>query len=165
METAFHILSLAAQGLTIILLIAIAAHDGRHFRIRNSSVLICLALYGIVQLATGFPDLIGDFIAGGLLFGIGFLFWLLRGLGAGDVKLMLPLGLHIGYFGLIPFGTFLTAVSILLFAAIHLVSRTAPNSRAGGWFMDMRKNGRVPYGIVLTFAALPVLVVKFLTNL
>lgn len=160
-----YYLSLAAQGLTIVLLIAIAAYDGRHFRIRNSSVLICLGLYAVVQVASGFPDLIGDAIAGALLFGIGLIMWLLRGLGAGDAKLMLPLGLHLGYFGIVPFGTFLAIVSLMMFAAIHLFSRIAPSTRTGMWFMDMRQKGRVPYGIVLTLAALPVLIVKFLSNL
>lgn len=165
METALHILSTAAQGLNIILLIWIAAHDGRHFRIRNASVLMCLGLYGVVQVATGFPDPVGDLIAGGLLFVVGFVIWLLRGLGAGDVKLMLPLGLHLGYFGLAPFAVFLTAVSLLMFLAIQGFSRLVPNSRVGGWFLDMRQKGRVPYGIVLVLASLPVLVVKLLANL
>ncbi|ANT63766.1 hypothetical protein AYJ57_25195 (plasmid) [Salipiger sp. CCB-MM3] len=155
-------LSLIAQLAAAALMAGIALRDAKQFRIPNAAVLAMLALYLVAQGALLFPDWTGDLFAGVLLFALGLVMWLLRALGAGDAKLMFPLGLSLGASGLMPFAILLMLVSILLYIAI-LISRLLKSERGlGGWFSRMKTEGRVPYGVPLALASVPVLIVQAL---
>ena len=155
-------ISIAAQVAAIALLAWVAWYDVRHYTIRNKVVITFLGLYLIAQGVLLFPHWIGDLVAGAVLFGVGFVMWLLRGLGAGDAKLMFPLGLHLGYTGLLPFSLLLLIVSTVLYVAIVIAARVAPAGRTGRWLAEMKSGGRVPYGLVLALSAVPVLILRLL---
>ena len=156
------LISVLAQSAAVLLLVWIAIYDIRNYAIRNQIVLAFLALYVVAQGALLFPHWTSDLLAGAVLFGIGFVMWLIRGLGAGDAKLMFPLGLHLGYMGLLPFSILLLVASVCLFAAITLAAALGATRGTGGWLAGMKSGGRVPYGLVLATSAIPVMVLRIL---
>lgn len=108
--------ALVSTGTTVAavgILLWIAVQDIRYHRIRNRAVLTLLLLYLPQQGGFGFPHFTSDLLAGGTLFGVGFLLWLVRALGAGDAKLMLALGLLLGIDGLQIFAFYLFSVTLL----------------------------------------------------
>ena len=154
------LLSLTGQGLTAGFLVAIAVYDARHFRIPNSWVLVMLALYLFSQGPLGFPFWKTDLMFGGLLFLLGFVMWMLRSLGAGDAKLMLPLGMHLGLAGAVFFAILLMVVSGLFFVSIQVAGKTSPQGPFGQSRVKMKTSGKVPYGVLLAVSAVPVLIAK-----
>ncbi|NDW01118.1 prepilin peptidase [Salipiger sp. PrR002] len=158
-------ISTGAQWAAIGLLGWVAVYDARHFRIRNAEVLIMLALYVLAQGALLFPTFLGDLLAGGLLFGIGFVMWLLRGLGAGDVKLMLPLGMMLGVSGLLPFAVLLMVLSVLLYLLIVIARACRAERGLWGWFARRKTEGRIPYGVILALSAIPVIYIQSTLNI
>lgn len=154
--------SIIAQITTVLLVMGVAWHDARHFKIRNTVVLTLLALYLPVAGLMGFRDWQGDLIAGGVLFAVGFVMWMLRALGGGDAKLMLPLGMHLGFDGLLPFAVLLMAGSFLLYLGIVMSRALGAERGIGGWMAGMKETGRVPYGVLLALASVPVLILKVL---
>ncbi|MBJ3763661.1 prepilin peptidase [Maribius pontilimi] len=153
-------LALLAQLASIVLLVWIAWRDIRTFTISNQLVLAFLLLYLPAQGFLGFPTLWQDLMAGGLLFVIGFMMWMLGVLGAGDSKLMLPLGLHLGYMGLAPFVVFLMVFSILFYLIITVSAFAGAERGAFGWLAELKRSGRVPYGLPLAVAAVPVMALR-----
>ncbi|MDU8928281.1 prepilin peptidase [Alisedimentitalea sp. MJ-SS2] len=147
--------SVVTQVVVAVLLLGIARHDAKHFKIRNKDVLVLLALYLPAQGLLFFPALTSDLFAGVLLFALGFTMWLLRSLGAGDAKLMFPLGLHIGYAELATFAAILFVFSVFLYAAIRLAAFSNLQSGLGGKLAQLKHEGRVPYAIPLCVAAVP----------
>ncbi len=119
-----------------------------------------LLLYLPSQGLMGFPTWPHDVFAGVLLFGLGFAMWGLRMMGAGDAKLMLPLGMHIGYVGLASFAAILTAFSILFFAAIQIAPRFKRETGLLGWLSKLKTEGRVPYAIPLCIASVPAMLMR-----
>lgn len=152
--------SFVAQIITIGLMGFIAVYDAKHLKIRNAAVLLLLLLYLPAQGFLGFPTWSDDLLAGGLLFVLGFVMWLARALGAGDAKLMLPLGMHMGYLGLAPFAVILTVFSVLFYLAITLAALKSPSSGVLGWLAGMKTKGRMPYAIPLCVASVPVLLLR-----
>lgn len=155
-------LSLMAQAAVIALLLGIAWYDVRRFKILNWAVIALLLLYLPAQGALGFPHWQTDLLAGAILFAMGFVMWLLRGLGAGDAKLMFPLGLNLGQVALVPFALLLLLVSVLLYAVILAADLLKAQRGLAGWLAGLRRGGRVPYGLVLTLASVPVLGARLL---
>lgn len=156
------VLSLIGQSLTVGFLIVIAVYDARHLRIPNPWVLAMLVLYLLSQGPLGFPFWKSDLLIGAVLFGLGFVMWMLRSLGAGDAKLMLPLGMHLGLAGATFFAVALLMISVLFFLAIQIAGRTNSRSALGQWLATMKSSGKVPYGVPLAIAAVPVLVAKLI---
>ena len=154
------VLSLAAQAVAIFLIVAAAIHDARHFRIGNRLILILIAVYLVARGAVGFPDWTDDLAGGALLFVMGFAMWMLRVLGAGDAKLMLPLGALMGLTALAPFAILLIGVSLIMYAAILIAHVARASKGFAGWLAAMRREGRVPYGVPLALASVPVLMLK-----
>ena len=154
------VLSILAQLASVPLMVGVAWHDAKHYKIRNSVVLTLLALYLVVAGISGFDSWRGDLIAGAVLFSVGFVMWLLRSLGAGDAKLMFPLGMLLGFDGLLPFAVLLMVFSVLLYLGI-VISRVLGARRGiGGWMAEMKTTGKVPYGVLLAIASVPVLLLK-----
>lgn len=139
----------------VILLCGIAWHDIHEFKIRNKAVLALVALYMVHILLTRFEGIGGDLIAAGLLFFIGFVMWMTKGMAAGDTKLMIPIGLFVGYMALPIFGVLLLLVSIALFVAILLADKGKGQGPITVRLRRMKQDGKVPYALPLVFAAIP----------
>lgn len=152
--------TLAAIGL----LLWISFEDLRHQRINNRAVLALLLLYVPLQGSFGFPQLASDFLAGGTLFGIGFILWLARALGAGDAKLMLPLGLLMGIDGLPLFGILLITCTCAFVMASTISLYLKTENSVVLWFSRCRETGKTPYGPLLSAAAIPALIGSLFSN-
>ncbi|MDA7427620.1 A24 family peptidase [Primorskyibacter aestuariivivens] len=151
---------LLARCVTLVaaaLLLFIAWQDSRHLKIRNQAVLGMLGLYALLALSEGGRWFWTDLLAGAVLFLVGFVMWMMRGMGAGDVKLMLPLGMFVGLQGLGAFSLLLLAVSVVLFGTIKLAQWRQLEVGLGGRIAEMGRSGKVPYAVVLSAAAVPVI--------
>ncbi len=161
-------------ALSVLLFLYAAWSDFRSWKIPNGAILALLALYGLRTLAgllttgdigaalfssTGFG---GDAAAGLLLFVLGVALWSFGLFGAGDAKLFLPIGLFIGWHGMLPFAVFLLIGGILALLALRL---PMPMQLAHlSLFMrieEIRTTRKVPYGVVMVIAALSVLAVRY----
>lgn len=148
-------IAILALGIVVMaLLLWIAWRDFLTWRIANRDVLILLALFLPFAALVGWPGIVGNLMAGGLLFLLGVLFWLLRMMGAGDAKLFLPVGLFLGWNNLLPF-----AIGLFVFAALFLIILKLPVGRGGrGRIAErltaIRETGHVPYGVPIALSAI-----------
>ena len=149
-------LALVPLLLALALLIHIALHDYRTMTITNRAVLALAALYAAFAVAVGFAEWKTDLAAGGLLFALTFAMWLVGSIGAGDVKLLGPLGALMGFDGLPLFCVLLFAVSLVAVVALRLAPHLAP----GGRLARMRSSGKLPYAVLLVAAAFPPLIAR-----
>lgn len=158
---AFAALALAWAGL--ILLARIAWTDFRTFRIPNRDVAVLLGVALVQWFAlTGARDM-SDLAAGLFLFAMGFVFWLLRLMGAGDAKLFLPLGIMIGWSHLLVFAICLLPASLLCLLGLRLARRwAAPDSAVSVRLQEIARMKGVPYAVPLFMAALPALLPRLL---
>jgi prepilin peptidase CpaA len=146
-----------------------AWQDFQNWKIRNWTIVALLACYLLFVLvrwtASGsagsgmFP---GEFVAGALLFVLGFTLWAFGFFGAGDAKLLLPVGLFLGFSHLLPF-----AFALMIFGVVFLLALKYPIpanylvTPALVRFDEIRRTGKVPYGVVITAAALFAMYVRF----
>lgn len=159
-------MQLAADGVMLLaigLLLGIAWHDFGHFTIHNRAVLVLLVLYLAWAALTGFASLAGDLAAGLILFLPGFAMWLLRLMGAGDVKLYFGLGLFMGMPGLGLFAALLLAVSVLFLLLLHGAARLG-TGRLPRRMKEIRASGKAPYAVIMCSAAIPVMLVRLIAN-
>ena len=148
-----------------------AFQDFLTWKIRNTTVLAAIAAY-VPFAMTGFfagPELaakvdpIGALAAAIMLFTIGFVLWMLKMLGAGDAKLMFPVGLFTGWGYLLPF-----ALGLIFFAILGLLVIKLPlpaalgNTMVGMRLNEIRRSGKVPYGVIMVTALLVTLCAKYL---
>ena len=138
--------------------------DIRYHRIRNRAVLTLLLFYLPQQGGFGFPHFTSDLLAGGTLFGVGFLLWLVRALGAGDAKLMLALGLLLGIDGLQIFAVFLFSVTLLFVITSRLSTNFQSENPIFRWLSSCRNQGITPYGPLLAAASIPVLIAPLFSS-
>lgn len=152
-----------------------AVSDFATWRIPNWVILALIAVYAVGMAvktvlaptnvlslleshhaAEGFFDVHAvwsDLGAAGLLFGLGVIFWLVRMFGAGDAKLFFPIGLYVGWIGLLPFAILLVAAGAL--SAIVLKFPMPLPLQFSFFFMrldEIRKTQKIPYGVVMTIA-------------
>lgn len=141
------------------LLLYICVDDFNRLIIENWAVVILLGLYLIWSGVQGFPQLWTDLFIGAMFFMIAFLMWIFRAMGAGDVKLYFVLGLLLGMQWAALFVPFLLLVSVLFWVGLRL---TPPRDHRHGYILrrinDLKADGVVPYGVVLSLAALPPLI-------
>lgn len=130
--------------------------DYRSLRIPNKMVLLLLAQYFIWANLTGFSTLVGDLIAGAVLFLIAFILWLFRMMGAGDAKLYAALGMFIGFDHLSLYAVLLLLVSVV-FVVLIQVSRFFNTS---GRLAEIRTSGKAPYSVPMCFAAIPTILLR-----
>lgn len=155
------------------LLVLAAVQDVRTWRIPNSVTLALVALYaagtaGKAALDSDFraellswPNLTGDLAAAGLLLVIGILFWTFRMVGAGDAKLFVPIGLFIGWIGLLPFAILLALLGLMVFGLMLVPLPNLLRQGALGRKLDeIRVTRKVPYGIVMVPAALATMALR-----
>jgi prepilin peptidase CpaA len=150
--------SLVFKGLAILLLGRIAWTDFSTQRISNRAVLLLLCLgLGSLQFealqAHSWLEMGISAFGGAALFLALFPFWLLRKVGAGDVKLMSVMPLLIG-------GSNLTVFSVLLlvFAVATAALIKNPFLLPAGMFrhyvQHMDRKGVVPFGVPISGAAI-----------
>ena len=139
-------------------LLRIAWHDFQTFRIRNRDVLILGAMVALLLGMRGFAGLVPDLLAGGLLFALGFVLWLLRMMGAGDVKLYLPLGVLVGWSLLPVYVVFLLVASLGLLLAIWIARRAQwQNGAIRARLTQIAATGKVPYAVPMALGAIATL--------
>jgi len=150
--------SLVFQGLAILLLGRIAWTDFSTQRISNRDVLLLLCLgLGALQFqslqAHSWLDMGLSAFAGIALFLALFPFWLLRKIGAGDVKLMSITPFLIGGNNLLVF-----SILLLVFAIATATLVKNPFLLPAGMFrhyvQHMDRKGVVPFGVPISAAAI-----------
>lgn len=144
---------MAVSLAALVLLARVAWIDFCTLRIPNREVLVLIALSAILLLPgvtqAGFANL----VPGLLLFVLGVVFWLLRMMGAGDAKLFFPLGILIGWNGVLVFALGLLPFSLVLLGFVKL----ARKGLLGQGFVARRlaeiaTSGGVPYGVPMAAA-------------
>lgn len=120
---------LATLAVAIGVLVHVALTDLRIAKIRNTSILILLAVWAVLMALEGFGRILDSLAAGGLMLAIGVAAWLMRVMGAGDSKLLLVAGLMLGIETLVPFSMLLalsTAVFVVVLALVKRFAVTLP---------------------------------------
>ncbi|MGX9144270.1 prepilin peptidase [Mesorhizobium sp. 128a] len=150
--------SLLLKALAIPLLARIAWLDFVTQKISNSNVLLllCLGAGSLLLLAVqsgSWWDMGLSAIAGLLLFVVFFPFWVLRKIGAGDVKLMAVIPILVGGTGLVVF-----SLLLMVFAVAMAVVVKNPFLLPAGAFrlyvQHMDRKGVVPFGVPISAAAI-----------
>lgn len=154
---------------TCLCLLYAAFTDFRSWKIPNKIVWALILLFAIYAAcrpyvsAEWFPPvhILSALGAGALLFATGFLLWQFKLLGAGDAKLMFPIGLFLGWNNLMSYALFLVgfaliAMLLLRFPLPYGLARTWPGMRLN----EIRRTGKVPYGIVMVAAFFALLYVN-----
>ncbi|QND66529.1 prepilin peptidase [Mesorhizobium loti] len=150
--------ALLLKVLAIPLLARIAWLDFKTQKIANRDVLLLLCLGAgsllLLSLQSGsWWDTGLSVLAGLLLFVALFPFWVLRKVGAGDVKLMAVMPFLIGGSGLVLF-----SMLLLVFALITVVVMKTPFMLPEGAFrlyiQHMDRKGVVPFGVPISIAAI-----------
>jgi prepilin peptidase CpaA len=135
-------------------LLFIAWEDFLSFRIRNRSVLILLGLYAVFALSRGSLSPVPlDLAAGLLLFVIGFVFWLLKLVGAGDVKLYFAVGCWVSLPNLGGWALLLLLCSLIMLLVVKMPFPMPMRHLSVVMRLDeLRKGKQVPYAVPITFA-------------
>ena len=103
-----------------------------------------------------FQDLKSHFLAAFLVFGISFVLFSLKVIGAGDSKLMSAVALWTGMQGLFSFLFFMGIGGAVLGVIALYVQKKKPikTPKEGSWFDRIQKGeSAVPYGIAIAFGA------------
>ncbi|MBY5403768.1 prepilin peptidase (plasmid) [Rhizobium sp. WSM4643] len=158
---------IVVNSLSVLLFLYAAWTDFRTWKIPNTIVLALVTLYVLraVGVMLGSEDvgaalfassgIGGDVGAGLLMFMLGVALWAFRLFGAGDAKLFLPIGLFVGWHGMLPFSFFLLILGIVTLLALRLPVPLPVAHLA--FFMrieEIRASRKIPYGVVMVFAAL-----------
>ena len=141
-------------SIAIIILLYIGYTDFKNYKITNIQILSMLLLYYDQYL---FLDLSVGFV----LFIIGFVAWLAKGIGAGDAKLFFVAGIFSGYQYAVYFAMFLF-ISGLIFVFLMLVVTRINYIPIVlfGRLIEISKTKKVPYGVVLAASTIGALIVR-----
>ncbi|MBX4950555.1 pilus assembly protein CpaA [Rhizobium binae] len=155
------------NSLSVLLFLYAAWTDFRTWKILNTVVLALMTLYALraVVVLLGSDDvgaalfaasgIGGDVGAGLLMFMLGVVLWAFRLFGAGDAKLFLPIGLFVGWHGMLPFSFLLLVLGIVTLLVLRLpVPRRVAHL---GFFVridEIRTSRKIPYGVLMVFALL-----------
>lgn len=148
-----------AQALLALCLILAAAEDAWRYRISNVLSLAIVALFIVVAALRGFDiDWLDHLGAALLVFAVGVPMFARGWLGGGDVKLLTAVALWCGLGGLPLLLVLMSVIGGVLVIVLLVVRRALPATdektpRHG----LLRRNGPIPYGIAIAFAALLVL--------
>jgi prepilin peptidase CpaA len=172
------IFSLFCTALAALGLVAAAVTDFRSWKIPNRIILSLVALYiartlGVAALDAdfranlfGFENVSGDLAAAFLLFVMGVVLWMFKLFGAGDAKLFFPIGLFIGWIGLMPFSLFLLFFGVV---AMIVLKAPLPVPLQMTYFFtrldEIRATRKVPYGVVMAAAALVTMYLRLRSGL
>ncbi len=146
---------------SLALFVFVAYEDFRTWKIRNIYIFILIALffakYSVISLwgeeAPWHPGLLSSLAAGAFLFALGFALWALKLLGAGDAKLLAPIGLFLGWNNLIAYSLFLLLFAVIASIALKFPVPTIIKATQIGMRLDeIRETGKVPYGVLMVGA-------------
>lgn len=155
------------NSLSVLLFLYAAWTDFRTWKIPNTLVLALVTLYALRAMAVMLASedvgaalfassgIGGDLGAGLLMFMLGVALWAFRLFGAGDAKLFLPIGLFIGWHGMMPFAVLLLVLGIVTLLVLRLPAPLRVAHLA--FFMrieEIRASRKIPYGVIMVFAAL-----------
>lgn len=156
--------TLMLAALVIGLLLRIAWYDFKHLVIGNGVILLLLGIYVLWAALLGFQTVASDLAAGAILFLPAFAMWLMRLMGAGDVKLYFALGLFMGFGGLPFFALALLGVTLTFLLVLSIAQKS--QSRAGVLvrLREFKTSGQAPYGVIMCCAAIPVIAMRFAAN-
>lgn len=149
-------------GVALCGLAALAVIDFWTLKIRNPHVLAMLALALAVLALRGTGSVLPDTAAGLVLFALGFLFWLLGMMGAGDAKLYLPLGILIGWQGLVAFAVLLLPASVLVLAVLKTGPSWLPEGPVRARIDTLAQGRKVPYAIPMALAGMGAIAFRWL---
>ncbi|KEC69255.1 UNVERIFIED_ORG: prepilin peptidase CpaA [Rhizobium esperanzae] len=155
------------NSISVLLFLYAAWTDFRTWKIPNTIVLALVTLYALRAMVVIFSSedvgaalfassgIGGDVGAGLLMFMLGVVLWAFRLFGAGDAKLFLPIGLFIGWHGMLPFSFLLLVLGVVTLLVLRLpvplrVAHLAFFMRIG----EIRASRKIPYGVLMVFAAL-----------
>lgn len=169
MTATINIITLAVM----VLFLYAAWSDFIAWRIPNAVVATLVGLYVLAALVRvlvaedigaalfAFTGVGGDVGAGLLLFVLGAILWSFGLFGAGDAKLFLPIGLFVGWHGMMPFSIFLMIGGVATLLALRL---PVPMQVAHlAFFMrldEIRASRKVPYGVIMVLAALATMAMR-----
>ena len=134
------------------LLLWCAWTDFRFMRIRNSAVLVAVAIFVLTVPAVGWGEAGLRLVAAGLVFAVGFALFAARLMGGGDVKMGSALVLFV------PTGTYtlfalLFSLAMMLGIGAMLALRAIPALRRAGP-VSLRAQGTFPMGIAFGLCGL-----------
>jgi prepilin peptidase CpaA len=133
----------------------VAWKDFLELRIRNRDVAIFSGMVLLLLALRGFDGALPDLMAGLLLFVLGFVMWMMGAMGAGDVKLYLPLGVFVGWALLPVYVVFLLIGSVILLGAVLLARRfPADRGRIRARLTEIAAARAVPYAVPMVFGAI-----------
>lgn len=133
----------------------VAWKDFLELRIRNRDVAIFSGMVLLLLTLRGFDGALPDLMAGLLLFVLGFVMWMMGAMGAGDVKLYLPLGVFVGWALLPVYVVFLLIGSVILLGAVLLARRfPADRGRIRARLTEIAAARAVPYAVPMVFGAI-----------
>jgi prepilin peptidase CpaA len=149
---------LILKSVAIVMLIRIAYLDLVSLRIRNDHVLplLATALAIVILDFMRTRDLIGTLTllgAAALVFVVLFVLWMLKKVGAGDVKLLAIMPLLVGINGSVTFVLALLVVTLLIYAAMKF-PMLLPQQLYKAQLEAMRRDRRIPFGVPIAFAAI-----------
>ena len=150
--------SLLLKALAIPLLARVAWVDFTTQKISNGIVLLLLGLglgsLLLVSVQSGSWWEMGLSVAAGLLlFVVFFPFWILRKVGAGDVKLMAVMPLLVGGTGLVVFSLLLMVFAVAM-AVVVVNPFLLPAGAFRVYVQHMDRKGVVPFGVPISAAAI-----------
>lgn len=142
-----------------ILMLRAGLGDLLTMRIPNRLIVLLLASYIVVVLATDLPWSVvpGSLAVALAVFGLGFLFFSLGWMGGGDVKLLSVASLWLGAANAVSF-IFYTSVFGALLTMTFILFRSAPLPaawRRRDWILTLhRRETGIPYGVAIAAAAI-----------
>ncbi|OMQ46675.1 prepilin peptidase [Ensifer sp. 1H6] len=170
MINVINIIPLAA----VLVFLYAAWSDFQRWRIPNEVVLALVAIYVFGAAASLLTtqdigatlfslDGIGGAVAAGLLLlALGVVLWAFRLFGAGDAKLLLPIGLFVGWHGMLPFSLFLLLGGIVVMLALKLpVPLAFAHYAVIMRVQEIRTSRKIPYGVIMVFATLVTLALGY----
>jgi prepilin peptidase CpaA len=142
------------------LLTYLGYQDFWHLKLPNSSIAVLFVAVLSFVWVKHYPNWQPSLIAGGGFFIMGIVFWLFGLMGAGDAKLMLPLGLLIGIPGFLVFAIALVFYTLLLLIVVklakHLSNAQHPILQR---LYSIARLGKVPFGLPLIAATATVMAI------
>ncbi|MBB2680417.1 UNVERIFIED_ORG: prepilin peptidase CpaA [Rhizobium esperanzae] len=155
------------NSLSVLLFLYAAWTDFRTWKIPNTVVLALVTLYALraAVVILGSEDvgaalfassgIGGDVGAGLLMFMLGVALWAFRLFGAGDAKLFLPIGLFVGWHGMLPFSFLLLVLGIATLLVLRLpVPLRVAHLAFFVRIAEIRASRKIPYGVLMVFAVL-----------
>lgn len=130
-------------------LVAAAVSDIRGLRIPNAYSLILLTLFVLTAPILAFPEIGARVVAALAVFAVGFLLFVLRVVGGGDVKILSMVMLFIPTGTLVTFGYVLSA-SLLLAIGLLGLGRTLLPVASGLYGFNAK--GKLPMGVPIALA-------------